>query len=114
METRYTKEWYAANMDKHVRAGRFKCRVSNHRTESRQGSYERGLRWSVSQWATLVRLSDCYVSMDHGKTWHFNASEAYRKTKGKLRLESSNHGEFAFDAIQRLNRSWDPSFRWHP
>jgi hypothetical protein len=86
--------------------------VGYHATDSRGGSWERGFRFYRSEWA-MLKSARGLVSMDHGKTWHQSSRDAM-KSKGKLRLSSDNHGEFAFEGIQKINRQWDgPNYRWH-
>ena len=113
MKLSATKEFYLANRGKTLRVGPRTVTVSSHRTESRGGSWERGFRFYHSEWALLSSSKGQY-SMDHGKTWHPSKKAAMRLSKGKLRLTSENHGEFAFEGIQKICRDWDgPGYRWH-
>ena len=115
-----TKENYLKYCNKKVQLKKRVVTVHHHKTESRGGSWARGFRFYESTWALLsrvVRKSKHYIptqwSFDHGKTWHTDKREAWKNTKGKLRLTSSNHGELAFEGIQRIVRDWEgPSYRW--
>lgn len=95
-----------------MRCGRNIVIVTIYRTESRAGSWERGFKFSNSEWGMLKRVSDGSVSLDHGKTWHGRVKEA-AKSKGKLRLSNESHGELAFEGIQKINRDYfGPSYKW--
>lgn len=107
-----TKENYIKLRGKKVKCGRSIVEVAVHRTESRGGTWATGFRFYNSEWAMLKRISDGYYSMDHAKTWHPSAKAA-AKSKGKMKLSSSNHGEFAFDGIQNICREYEgPGYRW--
>jgi hypothetical protein len=92
---------------------------------NRQGSYERGLKWSSTRYGTLrrnVTKNNATVSVDHGKTWHRTPYWMYepekyalsKTPKGRVRLGTNVEKEFAFDAIQKINREWEgPGYRWH-
>src|SRR4051812_7969453 len=108
-----TAENYLKYRGKTVRCGRCIVIVRAHRTESRAGSWERGFRFSSSQWAMLERKSDHSYSMDHGATWHSTPKAAAKVSKGKLRLNSESHGELAFNSIQAINREYfGPGYKW--
>lgn len=117
-----TKEFYLAHQGWTFRVGRTaRAMVTKHRTTSQAGTWERGFKFGESEWAMLKRVrkvSKHYqpteYSMDHGKTWHASPKAAKAATKGKLRLNSSTHGELAFEGIQRINREYDPSYKWRP
>lgn len=107
-----TAENYVALRDKKVRCGSSIVIVTVHRTESRAGSWERGFKFSNSDWGMLKRVSDKLVSLDHGKTWHSNPKAA-AKSKGKIRLSHDSHGELAFEGIQKINRAYyGPGYKW--
>ena len=135
--TRFTKEWYSEKFNKTVVINGKRCRVYSHRTESRGGSWERGFRFYETKWAVLIAKEPkkipahlkrvkwaagivakmkkekvtCF-SMDHGKSWHLDIKDAM-KSKGKLKLNASSHGELAFGAIQAMNRrDFGPGFVW--
>lgn len=109
-----------------VRRGNRKVVVSVHRTESRLGSYERGLQWRRSEYGLLIwhhasergcgyyRVTD--YSVDHGATWHPDVKTAMRLSRrGRVKLEAHREKEFAFDAIQATNRKYEgPGYRWRP
>lgn len=119
MKFQPTKEFYLQNRGKvvsvrHTRA----ATVSFTTTNTRSGSWERGFKFHTSEWAVLERkkyLSKHYrrleFSMDHGKTWHPTIFLA-KKSKGKLKLSTGTHKEFAFDSIQKINRDYDPDYKW--
>ena len=111
-----TKEFYLANQGKKFKVGRTsQAEVSKVETESRGGTWATGFRFYRSEWALLKRVrktSRIEYSMDHGKTWHSTIFLA-KKSKGKLKLSSSNHGEFAFHGIQQICREYEgPNYRW--
>jgi len=107
-----TAENYVKLRGKTVRCGRSIVIVRYHRTDSQGGSWERGFRFSSSEWAMLERVSDHAYSMDHGKTWHGNPKAA-AKSKGKMKLNGESHGEMAFHGIQAINRDYyGPSYKW--
>jgi hypothetical protein len=114
-----TKEFYLTNRGAKVRLGARVVQVVHHSTESRGGSWERGFRFYSSKWGALrwelkgtKYHKPSRYSMDHGKTWHHSLRDAYR-SKGKMRLETDNHGEFAFEGIQTINREWEGAdYRW--
>lgn len=97
-----------------VLLGRSKVKVGKIYRHSRLGSYERGLKFTDTEWAKLTRVSDRKISMDHGKTWHVLEKDAMR-SKGKIKLKSNTTKEFAFEGIQEINRRYEgPSYRWYP
>ena len=110
-----TKEFYLKYRGRKARLGKKVVNVVYYPTVSRGGSYERGFRFYQSEWAKLIDERGA-VSYDHGKTWHKSwfLARAFKSTKGKMRLTSSNHGELALEGIQAINRKWDgPGYRWH-
>lgn len=113
---KFTKEWYLAEMGKKIRVGNRMVIVGIHRTESRGGSWERGFKFYSTQWGELTwtcsKTGRREYSLDGGKTWHRNIRDAM-KSKGKVKLDSDSNGEFAFDAIQKINREYDPGFVWY-
>lgn len=116
---------------KPARLGNLNVVVSYYSTETRQGSYERGFKWSTSDWAMLKRkarvkreirrngrlirkytIEITLYSCDHGVTWHESSKDA-RKSKGKLKLTGDLRCEMAFHNIQTINRQYDSNYRWH-
>jgi hypothetical protein len=90
---------------------------------NRQGSYERGLKWSSTRYGCLVRnrtKNSITVSVNHGKTWikqPYHVYDGYKyavkNSKDKVVLGRVVEKEFAFEAIQEINRKWDgPNYRW--
>lgn len=108
-----TVENYLNYRGKKVNCGNSIVLVTFHRTESRGGSWERGFKFYETEWGMLQQCSDKLYSMDHGKTWHSHSKIAAKKSKGKTKLKSHSHGEFAFDGIQKLNRDYyGPGYKW--
>jgi hypothetical protein len=54
-------------------------------------------------------------SLDGGQTWACSTSSAYKSAgrSGKVMIERDTHKEFAFEAIQQINRDYDPNYKWH-
>lgn len=121
--------WYQANMRKTVKLGRFMVTVTKHTSNNRYGSWGRGFKFSDVAYGVLTRKATSLAgqrlswssgskrtvySMDHGVSWHLALKEA-RKSKGKIRLDTYKSTEFAFEAIQEINRKWDgPGYKWRP
>jgi hypothetical protein len=100
--------------------------VDTHETHNSYGSWERGFKFSDRTYALLTRTvmyrqrknsratKQNDYSVNYGASWHPSIREAL-KSKGKITLEQETHGEFAFEAIQRINRKWEgPGYRWRP
>lgn len=110
-----TKANYVALRGKQVKIGRVMCTVTFVRIEGQSGSWMRGFKFHSSEWAMLKRTlkgtkhyKPTQYSMDHGKTWHATALAARKLTKqGKLKLKGETRKEFAFDAIQKINKEYD-------
>jgi hypothetical protein len=51
-------------------------------------------------------------SPDHGVTWYETFEEAKKQRAGKVRLEVRKSQEFAFNEIQKINKEYDPQYRW--
>lgn len=108
----HVAQFYVDNKGATVRVGRRVVVVGSHLTESRGGSWERGFRFYESYWGKLTS-KDGQVSLDGGRSWHSSSRAAFKTSKGKVRLSSSNHGELAFDDIQKIARDWDgPGYVW--
>lgn len=124
---------YEANYHKEAKLGRQTVYVFTHRNEGRQGSYERGFKFTTVIYGMLTRKETpaeaakrenrrtrpaqhrrTLYSANHGVTWHLDPKEA-RRAKGKFIMSKDKHKEFAFDGIQEINRKWEgPGYRWHP
>ena len=119
-----SKEEYKANKDKDVLLGKDVVRVVLSRKDTKSGSWERGFKFGSitygilkrkvkqkSPWSKkIIELPE--YSADHGATWHPDARAAL-KSKGKVVVERSTpRGEFAFNSIQRINREYDPNYKW--
>lgn len=109
-----TLENYQRLQGQVVLLGKSKVKVGKVCRERRLGSYERGLKWSRNEYAKLTRVSDGKISLDHGKTWHVFEKDAFKQSKGKIKLKQDLTQEFAFNSIQHLNRQYDPGFVWRP
>lgn len=88
-----------------------------YRKESRSGSYERGFKFTTTEYRMLVdgQGYGAKYSLDGGKTWAHDKHSAWKASarKDRVKLSSVRRGEFAFDAIQQINREYDPNYRWH-
>ena len=111
MNTSLVKQEYLDYESKQVDFGALRVVVSVHRIEGRQGSWEKGFKFTTNTYG-MLHGSKGY-SVNHGASWHPDKKSAM-KSKGKVKLESSKRGEFAFEAIQKINRDYDPSFKWKP
>lgn len=93
--------------------------------DTKSGSWERGFKFgsitygvlrrqhAYSKTKAVTRIRHEY-SYDHGVSWHPLMSDA-KKVKGKVIVNRSTpRGEFAFSSIQRINREYDPGYRWRP
>lgn len=112
-------DWYRANMSKTVQLGSRKVKVLSYDSENRQGSYERGLKWSRNTWGYLMwqpsKGGRTQYSGDHGQTWYDSFHTMIKNRKGKIRLENNTSKEFAFDSIQDINRRYyGPGYEWKP
>lgn len=113
-----TKEAYLANMGCQVKLGRYLVTVTDYRKTGRSGSWERGFKFTSSTYGMLSRkLKKNFFteySCDHGKTWASSPSQASKVRSGKILLERDQpRKEFAFDAIQKINRDYDKNYQWH-
>lgn len=92
---------------------------SVYRKEGRQGSYERGFKFTTTRYRMLVKNGhmkfSTEFSLDDGKTWAHSEYAAWKASdrKDRIKLSSDKRGEFAFDAIQKINREYDPNYKWH-
>jgi hypothetical protein len=103
------KQWYLDNMDKTVSAGGYTCQVIRRRKTGKQGSWERGFKFTTSVYGGLQRGNPNapLYSFDHGRTWNRNEQRALAVRAGKTLLERHTEGELAYEAIQQINRKWD-------
>lgn len=122
-----SKDEYVSFRGTKVKLGKMHVKVTEHRTKSRGGTWATGFRFYETYWAMLVRENVIVetlkvngkmynrkgnlYSTDHGKTWH-KSKDTAMKSKGKMKLSSSNHGEMAFEGIQMINRKYDSTFKW--
>jgi len=116
------KEEYKANNGKDVLLGTDVVYLLTEEKQTKSGSWERGFKFGSVTYGILKRVHSSpkgknkyfEFSFNHGATWHKDVSEA-RKSKGKVIVERSTpRGEFAFSSIQRINREYDPYYKWKP
>jgi len=120
------KEEYKANKGKDVLLGKAEVRVILENVDTKSGSWERGFKFGSVTYGILRRsvkkklawsrtaVDTHEFSCDHGVTWHPDIKTA-KKSKGKVIVERSTpRGEFAFSSIQRINREYDPYYKWKP
>ena len=107
------KQEYLDNDGKVAWLNGLSVNVCVHRIEGRQGSWEKGFKFTTNKYGMLQNSRSGEYSVNHGTSWHPDKKSAM-KSKGKVKLESSKRGEFAFEAIQKINRDYDPSFKWKP
>ena len=88
---------------------------------SQSGSYERGFKYTDSTYGYLTKklkgtkyYKPTRYSPDHGKTWYDTFEDAKKQRAGKVLVERRNNKEFAFESIQRINRDYDPQYKWKP
>lgn len=105
------KQQYLDQQGKDALLGKLRVRVTVHIIDGRQGSWERGFKFTTNKYGMLYDLKAAMYSVNHGESWHPTARDAM-KSKNKVKLESSKRGEFAFDSIQKLNKQYDPNFVW--
>lgn len=105
---------YKQFVGKTVLLGKQPVTVHMYSKESQSGSWERGFKWTTSIYGYLSKTLKCgkRFSPDHGKTWYNFASECKKQLAGKVLVEREKRVEFAFDAIQKINRDYDPTYRW--
>lgn len=107
------KAQYLALMGKQVRLGRQVVTVVKYEREGRSGSYERGLKFSTTTYGGL-KDSKGNLSFDHGKTWHSYGAWKATPRGDRIRIGTDSRKEFAFEGIQKINRDYDPNFKWRP
>lgn len=100
---------YADHMDEECKFGKFKVTVGKDTIHSKSGSYGKGLKFHVREVGYLTRMDrSCKLySFDHGVTWNFDKLTA-RKLAGrkKVTLSRKTNKEFAYDAIQVINKKY--------
>ena len=105
-----TKEAYLANMGKTVKVGRYTCEVGSKRKDGRSGTWSTGFKFTSSTYGylkTTTKARGTEFSFDHGATWHYDIYKASKVRKGKILLDrNAPRKEFAYDAIQRINREY--------
>lgn len=113
-----TKEAYLANMGQTVKIGRYTCEVCSRHKATQSGSYERGFKFGGSTYGYLkthTKARGTEYSFDHGATWSRDVFLASKVRSGKILLARDKpRGEFAFDAIQKINRDYDSNYQWRP
>jgi hypothetical protein len=86
-----------------------------YRKQGRSGSYERGFKFTTTIYEMLYDDVKREYSMDNGKTWGYSEFNAWKlsERKDRVKISGSSSKEFAFDAIQKINKSYDPTYKWH-
>jgi len=113
---------YKAFKEKEVLLGTTVVTVHLYQKHSQSGSYERGFKYTDSIYGYLSRQLKTSrggrpivkYSPDHGKTWFESIKDAQKQRAGKVLVERDNHKEFAFEGIQKINRDYDPQYKWRP
>ena len=120
------KEEYEAHRSTDVLLGTDKVHVTLDYVSTKSGSWEKGFKFGSITYGVLRRtvkkkpswskklIDVSEFSCNHGATWHKDLTEA-KKSKGKVVIARSKPaGEFAFNDIQKLNRQYDPTYKWTP
>jgi hypothetical protein len=101
--------------------GEYVVTIRTRTKDSRTGSYARGFKFSSNTYGFLVRTlrgtkyyKPSRYSADHGKSWHETFESMLKQRAGLVKLDSSQHKEFAFDSIQQINKDYDRNYAWHP
>jgi len=119
------KAEYMKFNNKKVKFGRFNVLVRIVESETRVGSYDRGIAWTRRKYGILLRgrKGNWSASANHGKTWepvwqnrpyyYEDFRNVIRSSKNKVILETQLDKELAFEQIQAINRRWDgPGYKW--
>jgi hypothetical protein len=103
------------------RLGKGTVKTAMYTNESRSGSWERGFKFSSNTYGYLVKqlkgtkyYKPSRYSPDHGKTWYETLDEAKKQRAGKIKFASRTAEEFSFTSIQKINRKYDPNYKWRP
>ena len=104
---------YLDNVGQECTLGKYVVTVALYTKESQSGSYARGFKFSTNKYGYLTRklkAKGYYIplrySPDHGKTWYETFSEMKKQRAGKVKLDGYKSKEFAFDAIQKINKDY--------
>ena len=111
---------YMSNMGKGCTLDGVTVAVTSYTVDSRTGSYARGFKFSSNTYGVLVKqlkgtkyYKPSRYSPDHGVTWYETLDEMKKQRAGKVKLASRSSKEFAFDAIQQINKDYDRNYAWH-
>jgi hypothetical protein len=111
---------YFANIGKECKLGKYVVTVKSYEKESQSGSWDRGFKWTYTTYGYLTRelkgtkyYKPTRYSPDNGVTWYESIGLMKKQRAGKVKLEVRKSQEFAFDGIQRINKSYDSNYRWH-
>ena len=115
------KEEYKAHSGQTVLLGDKEVEVMLDRVDTKSGSWERGFKFGSITYGILKKklakrgkyYQPVRYSCDHGRTWHEDVRAA-KKSKGKTIVARSSSKEFAFDSIQKINRDYNPNYKWKP
>ena len=93
--------------------------ISSYTNNSRSGSYARGFTFSSNTYGILIKqlkgtkyYKPSRYSPDHGKTWYETLYEAQKQRAGKVKLSRTSSKEFAYYAIQTINKDYDSNYTW--
>ncbi len=110
---------YVEYEGKQVQLGKYVVNVCSYTRSSQTGSYARGFKFSDNTYGYVTRqlkgtkyYKPTRFSPDHGETWYESFAEMKKQRSGKIKLSNYKSKEFAFDAIQSINRSYDPQYQW--
>ena len=110
LSTEPNKAELEANMGQDCKLGRIVVRVGSDRVNTQSGSYQRGIKFHTTTYAVLLKNPGAMfpeMSYDYGKTWSTSRLQAQKSAKrAKVMLSRSTHKEFAYDAIQSINRKY--------
>lgn len=111
---------YLANIGNKCTLGKESVLVCQYTNDSRTGSYERGFKFGSTTYGYLIKelkgtkyYKPSRYSPDHGKTWYESFDEMKKQRAGKVKINSTSSKEFAFDAIQTINKDYDRNYSWH-
>jgi hypothetical protein len=110
---------YVANEGKECLLGKYVVTVVLYERNSQSGSYDRGFKWTDTTYGYLTRqlkgtkyYKPMRYSPDHGATWYESLYEAKKQRAGKVKVAVRKSQEFAFQAIQKINKEYDPRYNW--
>jgi hypothetical protein len=110
---------YTENIGKQAKLGKYIVTVKQYTKNSQSGSYARGFKFTDTTYGYLTReltgtkyYKPTRFSVDHGATWHETWDDAKKQRANKVKLNVHKSNEFAFDAIQKINKDYDRNYQW--